>query len=124
MAKSKKILLVEDDEFILNMYRLKLEMENFEVLVAENGEKAINFFKEKDFDLVLLDIILPKKNGFEVLKEIKELKEKKGTPVILLTNLSQKEDVKKGIKLGADDYLIKSHFLPSEIVAKVKKYLK
>jgi DNA-binding response OmpR family regulator len=123
MAKNKKILLVEDDEFILNMYRLKLELEKLEVFVAENGEKAVKIFKEKDFGLVLLDIILPKKNGFEVLKEIKGIKTKKDIPVVLLTNLSQKEDVKKGLKLGAEDYLIKSHFLPSEIVSKIKKYL-
>ena len=79
--------------------------------------------KEKRPDLILLDIILPKKDGFEILKIIKADKELKDIPVILLTNLSQKDEVKKGLKLGAQGYLIKAHFMPSEVVKKIKQTL-
>lgn len=118
-----KILIIEDDNFLLSMYATKFEKENFEVLSAEDGEKGVRKALKDQPDLILLDIILPKMDGFEVLKKLKSQKETKDIPVILLTNLSQRDDSKKGLSLGADDYLIKAHFMPSEIVDKVKKYL-
>lgn len=124
MAKKKtgKILIVEDDGFLLSMYSTKFQQEGFDILAAENGEKALKIAQEKP-DVILLDIILPKMDGFEVLKKLKEQKETVDIPVIMLTNLSQQEDTKKGLSLGAEDYFIKAHFMPSEIVDKVKKYL-
>jgi DNA-binding response OmpR family regulator len=77
--------------------------------------------KKGEADVVLLDLILPKLSGFDILKELRSGGKAKDTPVILLTNLSQKADVEKGLKLGADDYLIKAHFMPSEVVEKIKK---
>ncbi|MFH1457481.1 MAG: response regulator [Patescibacteria group bacterium] len=118
-----KILLIEDDEFLASMYRAKLEIENYEVVIATNGEAGLHMAEEKNPDLILLDIVLPKMNGFKVLKHLKTNKNLKKIPVILLTNLGQKEDVEKGLKLGADEYLIKAHFLPSEVISKINKML-
>lgn len=121
MAAKKKILLVEDDEFLAELYATKLNLEGFEVTLAVDGEKGLKLAKETNPDLVLLDIILPKMDGFEVLKGIKADASLKNTPVILLTNLSQKDEVKRGLDLGANDYLIKAHFMPSEVVKKIKQ---
>ncbi|OIO08119.1 response regulator [Candidatus Falkowbacteria bacterium CG_4_9_14_3_um_filter_36_9] len=124
MANKKiKILLIEDDSFLLNMYATKFEMENFQVISAEDGVKGLKLSQEESPDIILLDIILPKLSGFEVLKKIKEDNKLKKIPVILLTNLSQKDDIDKCLQLGAQDYLIKAHFMPSEVVEKIKKIL-
>lgn len=121
--KQIKILLVEDDSFLLSMYSTKFELENFNVVIAEDGEKGWKLAQKEDPDVILLDIKLPKMDGFEVLKKIKGNKDTSNIPVILLTNLSQKEDRDKGLEMGADDYLVKAHFMPSEVVAKIKKLL-
>src|SRR3989344_5658406 len=124
MAATKKtILLVEDDEFLAELYATKLNLEGFEVLLAADGEKGFKMARDKRPDLILLDIILPKMDGFEVLKSIKSDKSASSIPVILLTNLSQKDEVQKGLELGAIDYLIKDHFMPSEVVKKIKQAL-
>lgn len=126
MAEENKIhvLLVEDDTFLANIYKTKFEMENFKVTVAENGESGLEEMKKKRPQIVLLDILLPKLDGFAVLEKMKADKELKEIPVILLTNLGQKDDVEKGLEMGAVDYLIKAHFKPSEVVEKVRKILK
>ncbi|MDD5290564.1 MAG: response regulator [Patescibacteria group bacterium] len=118
-----KILLVEDDPFLLSMYNTKFEMENFKVVTAEDGEKGLKLALKEMPDVILLDIMLPRMDGFEVLKALKADKKTSGIPVILLTNLSQKEKVKEGLSLGANDYLIKAHFMPSEVVEKIKKLI-
>ncbi len=124
MAKNKgSILLVEDDTFISGMYQTKLSMLGYEVKVVSDGETAWNELKKSTPDLVLLDIVLPKKDGFEVLSDIRADAGLKGLPVILLTNLGQKPDVQKGLELGADDYIIKAHFTPTEVVEKIEKML-
>jgi len=114
------ILLVEDDEFLSELYATKLTLEGFEVIAATDGKKGLKLALEKRPDLVLLDIILPKLDGFEVLKAIKADPTGKDIPVILLTNLSQRDEVNRGLELGAVDYLIKAHFMPSEVVKKIK----
>ncbi|XOU94471.1 MAG: response regulator transcription factor [Candidatus Kerfeldbacteria bacterium] len=121
--KKIKIVLIEDDTFLGGMYVAKLNLEGFDVKLADDGEKGLKLVKSEQPDLVLLDIILPKMSGFDVLKDIKANKDTKDLPVILLTNLGQREDVQKGIKLGAKDYLIKAHFMPSEVVTKIKALL-
>lgn len=121
-TKDKKILIVEDDPFILEMYKNKLEKVGFKISVAKSGKEGIIFLeKDAEVDLILLDVVMPGMNGFEMLEIIKADEEYKKIPVILLTNLSQQEDIEKGLKLGATDYLIKAHFTPSEVVEKVKK---
>ncbi|MBI2459627.1 MAG: response regulator [Parcubacteria group bacterium] len=124
MPKDKiKILLVEDDSFLLGMYATKFEMENFQVITAEDGEKAVRLALKEAPDVILLDIILPKVDGFEVLRRLKANRPTAAIPVILLTNLSQKDEIERGLKMGAEDYLIKAHFMPSEVVDKIKNAL-
>lgn len=124
MAKEKiKILLVEDDPFLLSMYSTKFEMEGFSVVTGEDGEKGLRLASKEQPQIILLDVLLPKMDGFEVLKELKKNEETKNIPVILLTNLSQRDDVEQGLEMGAVDYLIKAHFMPSEVVEKIKKVL-
>jgi len=119
----KKILLVEDDKFLSEMYSTKLTESGFEVETAFDGEEGLRKAGEFQPDLILLDIVLPKKDGFEVLKELKAKEELSKILVIALTNLGQKEEVQKGFDLGASDYIIKAHFTPTEVVAKAKKLL-
>jgi len=119
----KKILIVEDDSFVMDIYQTKLGQSGYDVEGAENGLDALKKMEKGGFDLVLLDIIMPYMDGLEVLKKIKEDEKNKNLPIILLTNLSQKEEVDRGLELGANDYLIKSHFTPSEVLEKVKGYL-
>lgn len=124
MADEKiKVLLVEDDKMIIDMYTLKFTQEGYEVVQAENGKDAVALAKTVNPDIILLDIILPQMDGFSVLKEIKADPNVKDVPVILLTNLGQDGDVKKGLELGATDYLIKANYTPSQVVDKVKSVL-
>ena len=118
-----KILLIEDDPFLLSMYSTKFEAEGFVVLSADDGEKGLEVAKKEYSDIILLDILMPKMNGFEVLEKLKADERAKNIPVILLTNLNQKDEIEKGLILGADDYLIKAHFMPSEVVTRIKKIL-
>lgn len=108
---------------MLGMYATKFELENFKVVMAEDGEKAVRAAAKELPAIILLDIILPKLNGFEVLRQLKANKLTAKIPVILLTNLSQKDEIEQGLSMGADDYLIKAHFMPSEVVEKIKKVL-
>jgi DNA-binding response OmpR family regulator len=117
------ILIVEDDNFLADIYQKKFEMEGFKVSTANNGEKALVDIKKKMPDLVLLDILLPKLDGFAVLEKVKADSAVKSIPIILLTNLGQQDDVQRGLEKGAADYLIKTHFKPSEVVDKVKQVL-
>ena len=116
-------MIVEDDSFVMDIYQTKLGQSGYEVVGAGNGLEALKQMENGKFDLVLLDIIMPYMDGLEVLKKIKADEKNKDLPIILLTNLSQKEEVDKGLGLGANDYLIKSHFTPSEVLEKVKVYL-
>ncbi len=122
--KKITIALIEDDPFLSSMYSTKFELEGFRVISANDGIKGSQLITKELPDLILLDILMPKKNGFDVLTDIKKNKNTKKIPVILLTNLNQTEEVERGMELGAVDYLIKAHFMPSEVVEKIKKALK
>jgi DNA-binding response OmpR family regulator len=115
----KKVLLVEDEVTMRETLQEVFEEAGLEVDTASDGNKGLEKIKKNQYNLVLLDLILPKKNGFEILKEIK--KEKIKTPVLLLTNLSGMEDVQKALALGAKSYLVKSDYKPGEILEKVKE---
>jgi CheY-like chemotaxis protein len=119
----KTILIVEDDKFLRELISQKLVKEDFDIAEAVDGEHAIKKVKEVNPDLILLDLILPGIDGFEVLAKIKEDPAFAETPIIILSNLGQKDDIEKGLSLGATDYLIKAHFTPTEIIEKVKKWL-
>jgi len=120
----KTILLVEDDPFLIDIYKNKLSNAGFEIDVAGEGETALRKIKEKKPDLVLLDIVLPGTDGWEILKKIRTEMGLKDLKVLILSNLSQKEEVEKGMELGATKYLIKAHYTPSEVVKEIKKLLK
>ena len=116
----KKILIIEDDDFFRELIRKKLlSNKNFEIIEAIDGEKGIEAMKEKKPDLVLLDLLLPNVDGFEVLSRAKGDSDISKIPIIILSNLGQQEDIEKALKLGANDYLIKSQFDINQIVDKI-----
>lgn len=119
----KTILVIEDDKFLRELIAQKLIKESYNVSEAIDGEEGLKKIKAEKPDLVLLDLILPGIDGFEVLAKVKEDVSLPKIPIIILSNLGQKEDVEKGLKLGAVDYLIKAHFTPGEIVDKIKNAL-
>ena len=119
----KKILIIEDDPFLSEMYAAKFIENGFEVEVSSDGKSGLAKIEDFRPDLVLLDIVLPKMDGFEMLKKVKEKEELKEIPIVLLTNLGQKNEVEKGIALGAKEYIIKAHFTPTAVVAKVNEIL-
>jgi len=118
-----KILLIEDDSFLAGIYLAKFELEGFEVFLAKDGEQGLKFANNKNPDIILLDIVLPKKSGLEVLNVLKKESATKNIPVIMMTNLNESESVEECLNIGAVDYIIKSNFLPNEIVEKVKQIL-
>ncbi len=120
----KNIFIVEDDIFLLQMYTVKFMESGFIVESAKDGEEAFKKLKDMDpskVDLVLLDLVLPKMDGFELLKYIRKDDKLKNLKIIAFTNLGQKEEIKKALDYGANDYLIKAHFTPTEVVAKVRE---
>ena len=119
----EKILLIEDDKFLRELIIQKLGKEGYEVVEAAEGETGLAKMKEEKPNLVLLDLILPGIDGFEVLSRIKKVPSLVQIPVIILSNLGQEEDVRKGRELGANDYFIKANHTPSEVVEKVKALL-
>jgi DNA-binding response OmpR family regulator len=118
-----KILLVEDDFFLGDIYQTKLAVEHFDVSVAQDGVEGVRKAVAEQPDLILLDIMLPKMDGLEVLKKLKEDEKTKHIPVILLSNLGQDFVVKGGIEMGAVDYLLKSDLTPREVIQKIKLHL-
>ncbi|MBU2578600.1 response regulator [Patescibacteria group bacterium] len=119
-----KILIIEDDKFLRELIVRKLIQENFEISEAMDGEEGLKKMKEVKPDLVLLDLILPSIDGFEVLSKMKEDINLAQVPVFILSNLGQREDIEKGLKLGAVDYLVKAHFTPNEIIEKIRGTLR
>jgi DNA-binding response OmpR family regulator len=119
---AKKILIIEDDKFLRELISQKLIKEGYDIIEAADGEKGIKSASEDKPDLVLLDLILPGIDGFEVLARLKQ--SSSGLPVVILSNLGAKDDIDRGLKMGAEDYLIKAHFTPTEIIDKVKNNLK
>lgn len=120
----KKILIVEDDKFLRDVIAKKLVKEGYVIIEAMNGEEGLLKIKEDKPDLILLDLILPGMDGFEFLELIKKNQENSQIPVVILSNLGQRDEMKRGFELGAIDYLVKAHFSPSEVVKKVKDVLK
>lgn len=121
----KKILLVEDDTFLSKMYYDKLSRDGeFEVYTAITGEAAMEILKKTPPDLVLLDIMLPDINGVQILKQMRAIKEFSQTPVVMLTNLNEKDYINEALALGAAGYLIKAHFTPNEVIDKIKQILR
>ena len=118
-----KILIVEDEQTLHKSLEEFLGSEGYEIVGAYDGEKAIELSKSENPDLILLDIILPKKDGYEVLDELKKDEKTKDIPVILLTNLESPENIQKAFDKGATTYLVKSDYRLEDIVAKIKETL-
>ncbi len=123
MQSKKKILLVEDDSDLGTVYQSRLELEGFEVRRVANGEEALSNAVEFKPDLILLDVMMPKINGFDVLDILRTTPETMSIRIIMLTALSQAKDVERAKSLGADDYLVKSQVVISDVVARIKYHL-
>jgi DNA-binding response OmpR family regulator len=119
MSDTKKILVADDERAMANALKLKLEHEGFTVDTAANGVEALNLLKKNSYELLLLDLVMPKKDGFAVLAEMKD--EKIKTPVIVTSNLGQEEDQKKVAAFGVKGYFIKSNTPITELVSHIKK---
>jgi two-component system alkaline phosphatase synthesis response regulator PhoP len=118
-----KILIIEDDFFIRELYERQFQKEGYEVISSEDGPSGLLQANQIKPDLILLDIMLPKLNGLDLLRTLKAKDETKSIPVILLTNLGQESVIKEGFELGAESYLIKSAYTPSQIVGEIKAFL-
>lgn len=114
----KKVLLAEDDPFLIDIYTTKLKEIGAQMDVAINGNECLDKLKEQKFDLLILDIVLPGIDGWEILKNINKKREGvfKNLKILVLSNLGDKKDIEKALQLGADKYLIKAHHTPSEVV--------
>lgn len=119
----RNILLVEDDEILSKVLSEELKDSDFEVQQAFDGEQGLKIAVSKKPDLILLDLLMPKMHGFDVLRELKKSPETSTIPIIIITMLGQGDDVKKGLELGADDYIVKSQHAVSEIIEKIKAFL-
>ena len=119
----KKILLVEDEEIMIDLLQRKLTQEGYEVSVARDGEEGLKLMREAAPDLILLDIIMPKMGGFEVMEEMQKDRELKKFLVIVISNSGQPVEIDKAQELGAKDWLIKTEFDPQEVIDKVKKQI-
>jgi len=119
----KKVIVVEDDEHISKVYEIKLAKEGINAIVARDGEVAVAMITTEKPDLIILDLMIPKKDGFGVLEEIKKSPELASIPVIILSNLGQKSDQGRALALGANEYLVKVDYPIQDIIDKVKGYL-
>ncbi|MBI3442783.1 MAG: response regulator [Candidatus Sungbacteria bacterium] len=119
----KKILIIDDDPFIADMYVVKFKAEGFEVEAANNGKTGIERATKMKPDIILLDVVMPAIDGFDVLQKLRGDASLGHPKIIFLTNFGQREDIERGMQLGADGYIIKAHFTPSEVSAKVKELL-
>jgi two-component system, OmpR family, alkaline phosphatase synthesis response regulator PhoP len=118
-----KVLVVEDDKFLISAYRAKLTKVGFEVQMAGDGVEALEVLKTFRPDIILLDLVMPRKDGFMTLEEIKQQPELKSIPVIVASNLGQKEDLDKALGLGATDYIIKSDLSMDSLVELINRTL-
>lgn len=126
----RRLLVVEDDPFLSDIYNTKLKQAGFDIDLAMTGEECLQKLNSEKYDLMVLDIVLPQLDGWEILTRVKEMRNNHQNPnldglkIIILSNLGQKEEVKKGLDLGADGFMIKAHFTPSEVAEEIDKTLK
>ena len=120
---NKKILIVEDDKFLAKMLGRMLESHKYAIVLASSGQEGLEKSGDSEIGLILMDIMLPDIDGFELLSKIKSSDKLKNIPVIIMSNLGQAEDISQGKKLGVNDYIIKSDLSLDEVVEKIKKYL-
>ena len=121
--KKPLVLTVEDDPFILTIHKNKLAKEGFDAMLAANGEEAMKLARERKPDIILLDLIMPIKDGFQTLKELKDDPQLKDIKVLVLSNLSQEEDQQRVIEMGAAEYIVKANVSFKEIIERIKFHL-
>lgn len=119
-----KILITEDDPLLVKMYKTKLESEGYEVYVGKDGQEGLEIAIKQTPDLIILDMMLPRLSGVDFLAKLRQSATSKDIPVIVLSNLSQEDEVERAKQYGVKDYLIKTNFTPSQVIAKVKQYVK
>ncbi len=120
----KTILLVEDDPFLTDLYTTRLKAADFEIEVALTGKEGLEKLKERKPDLLVLDIVLPTIDGWEILQELRKDERFNDLKIVVLSNLDQKEDIKRAFDFEVMKYLIKAHYTPTEVVEEIKKILK
>lgn len=118
-----RVLLVEDDTLLSNMYKVKFENEGYSVDTAGDGEQGLNKALENDYDVIVLDLMMPKISGIDMLQSLVTQKENFTTPVLVLTNLNQKDEQLKAQELGAKDYILKADLTPSQLVERIQRLL-
>ncbi|MEK6833965.1 MAG: response regulator [Thermoproteota archaeon] len=125
MEQKQKILIIEDDPLIRDLYRDAFRLNDFEVEIAENGIDGLRILKNFAVKpcVILLDIMMPNMNGFDVLEQFKKNSETKDIPVVILSNLAQRQDIDKALKLGAVMYLVKAQHSPKDIIEKIKQII-
>ncbi|MDP2735192.1 MAG: response regulator [bacterium] len=123
MEEKRTILLIEDDPLLVDIYTTKFTEAGFEVEVASSGEKALAVLPVASPRVIVMDIVLPHVDGWELLEAMQKFRNLERTKILVLSNLGQKEEIEKGIALGADRYLIKAHFTPSQVVEEINSML-
>jgi len=116
----KRVLVVEDDKFLVNAYRVKLSKAGYDVKVATDGEEVMKLLQTFVPDMIILDLVIPKKDGFSVLQDLKSTNSLKDIPIIVASNLGQKEDIERATKLGANDYIVKTDLSLKMLLEKIK----
>ena len=123
MLKKDTILLIEDDPLLIDIYSTKFKEAGVEIQVADSGEKALSLLKKVSPSVIIMDIVLPHVDGWELLAAAQKQENLRNTKIVVLSNLGQKEEIEKGISLGAARYLIKAHYTPSQVVEEVRELL-
>lgn len=119
-----KILLIEDDSLIVKIYTTRLKADGYEIVSAEDGEKGIEVAQHEKPDLILLDVMMPKVDGFTVIQTLRADEQFKNTPIIMYSNLAQEAESKRAIEVGATEFITKANISPTELVNKIKSYIK
>ncbi len=120
-ATAYKILLIEDEEFLRRIFKSRMVAEGYDVADVESAESALAWLKQSQPDLIILDLYLPKMNGFDFLRRLKANPARKDTPVLILSGLGQEADISKGLELGAQEFVVKSNVNPRELLAKIRE---
>lgn len=123
MSKAKKILIIEDDALLGRLLAKRLKEEELDFSLVITGEEGLEKARTEKPDLILLDLVLPGIDGYEVLRQLKDNKELAGIPVVIISNLGQKAEIERGLQLGAEDFIVKANFDLDQIMEKIKPFL-